>query len=89
MSIGSRYIQATNARDLAEIAKDPRVESAWDEGEDGLWFSLKAGFRLRIDGTHGAHEVTGEDLRTKLREVEPCNCPECRFHLVTIARRTA
>lgn len=89
MNIGSRYIQATNARDLAEIAKDPRVESAWDEGEDGLWFSLKAGFRLRIDGTHAAHEVTAKDLLAKLREIEPCNCPECRFHVVTNMTRTA
>lgn len=62
---------------LKQIMRDPRVKLAWDEGEDGLWFSLKPGFRLRIDGTHFAHEFTIKDLCAKLRNIEPCNCEDC------------
>lgn len=67
-----------SAKQLASIMLDPRVESAWDEGEDGLWFSLKPGFRIRIQDTHFAHEQTVGELRAKLREIEPCNCQDCR-----------
>ena len=66
------------ATSLANIGRDPRIQSVWDEGEDGMWFSLKPGFRLAIDDTHAAHERTVRDLRAKLRQIEPCNCEDCR-----------
>ncbi len=62
---------------LAAIARDPRVKSAWDEGDDGLWFDLKPGFRIRGYETHAAHESTVKDLRARLRDIEPCNCADC------------
>jgi hypothetical protein len=65
------------ATSLARIGRDLRIQSVWDEGEDGLWFSLKPGFRIAIDDTHFAHERTVSDLRARLRDIEPCNCADC------------
>jgi hypothetical protein len=65
------------ATSLRKIGRDPRIQSVWDEGDDGLWFSLKPGFRIAIDNTHSAHESTVKDLLAKLREIEPCNCEDC------------
>ncbi len=65
---------------LERIRKDPRVESVWDEGEDGMWIALKNGFYFSDygDPVHCVHEWNTKDLLRAFRSVEPCNCEQCQ-----------
>lgn len=65
------------AKTVDRIKADPRVESVWDEGEDGWWAMLKKGWQW--DDCHGIHERSPRALLEVLRhEVRPCNCADCR-----------
>lgn len=62
---------------IEQIKADPRVESVWDEGEDGWWAILKEGWQW--DGVHGLHERSPRALLKVLRHaVRPCSCEDCR-----------
>ena len=62
-------------KSLQALAKDRRIASVWDEGDDGYWATLKPGYQW--DGVHGLHERTIANLRRRLAEVRTCACSDC------------
>jgi hypothetical protein len=62
----------------ALLAKHPdKIGSVSDEGrEDGYWLFLKPGWRW--DECHSVHEWNMRDLRAAFRDVQPCDCGDCR-----------
>ena len=64
---------------LEKIKADPRIESAWDEGQDGKWVQLKPGFVLSFDGTHGIHERTWTEVNRKRSQITQCDCEDCKL----------
>ncbi len=63
---------------LVKISKDPRIEEAWDEGEDGYWFVCKPGWKCVLSGCHAGHEHTARALLDAFATVEPCDCEDCK-----------
>lgn len=63
------------SKSLMRMERDPRVKSAWSEGEDGYWIELRAGWNW--DDCHYLHEYTIAALRRVLRTVKPCACAHC------------
>ena len=61
-----------------KIKSDPRVIDVWDEGEDGKWAMLKAGFIDGESGCHAIHESTYTELKAKMRYIKPCKCQDCK-----------
>lgn len=59
---GTRYAS------LDKIAADPRVESIWDEDEDGIWVQLVPGYNW--DGCSCVHEWTVKDLLESFKSVQ-------------------
>lgn len=62
---------------LKRIKADPRVESVWDEDEDGWWCDLKPNWFSDSTETGRLHEETPQDLwevlnseDTRLRRTE-------------------
>lgn len=62
-----------------EFTADPRVDEAWDEGDDGLWVSLRAGWKWGGGDTHFLHERSVGALRREMKNVKRCFCLECRL----------
>jgi hypothetical protein len=55
------------------------IEEVSLEGpEDGYWLYLTPGWIRQGTGTHCVHEWTAKDLIAGMREVEKCDCEECR-----------
>ena len=55
---------------------DKRTQSI-EKDIDGVWISLKPGFIVRDEGTHGIVEDTKKAALDKLYLVVPCDCAEC------------
>lgn len=59
------------------------IEEVSLEGpEDGYWLYLTPGWIRQGTGTHCVHEWTARDLMVGMREVEKCDCDECRSLIV-------
>lgn len=69
---------------METLRRDPRVKEVWSEKatDDGYWVGLKKGFAdMAFDPHtpfHTIHEWTWEKIRSRMRDVKPCNCSECR-----------
>lgn len=63
---------------LEKIARDPRIDSVSDEGEDGYWVYLKPGFWNPNLGCHMIHEWKREHVLHDFKIIEPCDCDECK-----------
>lgn len=63
---------------IERIKSDPRVSEIWNEGEDGWWVMLKAGFMCRNSECHAVHEWSLRDLWSSFKSVQPCVCRDCR-----------
>ena len=64
-------------RTIAELRAHPHCESVWNEGEDGWWCDVAAGFRSPATGCHVFHEWSVKDLLADFNAREVCDCPEC------------
>lgn len=60
---------------IATVKSDSRILDAWDEGEDGLWATLRPGWKW--EDVHALHESTPRCFLRSLKMVKPCNCEEC------------
>ena len=62
---------------IERIKADPRATEVWNEGEDGWWVMLKAGYICGNSDTHAVHEWSLKSLWNSFRTVKPCNCKDC------------
>lgn len=52
----------TGRKSLDALFEHPGVETAWSEGEDGYWVSLRYGWYSQTTGCHSIHEWKVEDV---------------------------
>lgn len=71
---------------IQRLNKRADVKEAWSEGgkeEDGYWVTLAPGFAdLSFDPwqpTHTIHEWTVARVLSRMKDVRPCDCEECKY----------
>jgi hypothetical protein len=62
---------------IDRIKSDPRTQSFWDEGDDGLWIRLKDGYCRPGGDVHFIFERSIRDAWRALKTVEKCSCADC------------
>jgi hypothetical protein len=50
--------------------------ATWYKDSDGYWLTLHYGWQR--GGTHAVHELTVREVLASFRDVEPCDCIECK-----------
>lgn len=55
----------------------PMLDEVYKDS-DGYWAYSKAGYHFPEMGCHTAHEDTQADLMRVVRNVQPCDCGECK-----------
>jgi hypothetical protein len=70
---GRTRAQLKRIAHAANMAK--LVSQEWREPDDGYWILLKIGFHC--DDAHAIHEPNKRAARARMRDVKPCNCPDC------------
>ena len=70
---------------IDKIKNHKAVHSISDErnSDSGIWVYLKDGYHTGIydnyyDRLHQIHEDTWTECFKALRDVKPCDCPDCR-----------
>lgn len=58
------------------IAKHPEKIAGWYKDSDGYWIDLKPGWQW--SECHAVHEWNVKDLVESFRQVEPCDCADCK-----------
>jgi hypothetical protein len=67
----------TRYKSLNIVNNDPRVDKAFDEGEDGIWIWLKKGWTADPMGAHDVHEWKAKDAVRVFKGIVPCTCDDC------------
>ena len=75
---------------IERIKKDPRVKSISDEraAGDGFWVYLHYGYYGYEWSSHIIHEDSPSACLSYLRDVRPCDCPECKHVLAEQKNKT-
>jgi hypothetical protein len=68
----------TRYKSLNVINDDPRINQAFDEGEDGIWVWLETGWTADPRGAHDIHEWKVRDVLRCYRAIVPCDCDSCK-----------